>query len=335
MKRIKWLDVGKGITIFFVLIGHVLGGLHEVKEFQQYDTLIKILQSLIFTFIMPVFFALSGYLYNTKRGFSEFSRQIFSKLSGLGIPYVLFSFIYVLLQHVSSSGVHNLIGWNRLLEISWKPIGYLWFLYVLFFVFVLVGIIDQFRLSIKFQILIYVTLFLTAQIINLPYIFDSTFTWTIPFLCGRLYKNNCFGKINMRVYVPVLIAFVVILVMQRIYIVNWYDTNWINFGTVLSKLISIYLFFGLFKLIENTYIGMYFLKYGVFSLIIYLVHAPTGSIVRVLLFKIGIDGFFWQLFLGIFITWNLCVFVIWISKKSQMIDFLFYPNKYIWKKQKI
>lgn len=48
MKRIKWLDVGKGITIFFVLIGHVLGGLHEVKEFQQYDTLIKILQSLIF-----------------------------------------------------------------------------------------------------------------------------------------------------------------------------------------------------------------------------------------------------------------------------------------------
>ncbi len=67
-KRIQWVDFAKGIAIILVVMAHVI-----TKETP--------LINFIYTFHMPFFFVMAGYLLNTEkwsRRFSEFK----SKWSG-------------------------------------------------------------------------------------------------------------------------------------------------------------------------------------------------------------------------------------------------------------
>jgi fucose 4-O-acetylase-like acetyltransferase len=52
MKRLEWLDALRGLGMIFVIIGHM-----TVPEF---------VQKFVYSFHMPLFFAISGYLYNNQ-----------------------------------------------------------------------------------------------------------------------------------------------------------------------------------------------------------------------------------------------------------------------------
>ena len=52
-KRINWIDQAKGIGILLVVIGHM--------------NIPQDLSKIIFSFHMPLFFFISGYLYNEKK----------------------------------------------------------------------------------------------------------------------------------------------------------------------------------------------------------------------------------------------------------------------------
>ena len=51
-KRIEWIDIAKGIGIILVVIGHI--------------SQIEVLNDIIYSFHMPLFFIISGYLYKRK-----------------------------------------------------------------------------------------------------------------------------------------------------------------------------------------------------------------------------------------------------------------------------
>ncbi|MGV3119497.1 acyltransferase family protein [Lactiplantibacillus argentoratensis] len=52
-KRIEWIDIARGITMISVVIGHSLYGYNN-----------GLLSHFIYTFHMPIFFILTGYLYD-------------------------------------------------------------------------------------------------------------------------------------------------------------------------------------------------------------------------------------------------------------------------------
>lgn len=52
-RRIQWLDFAKGVTIFFVLMGHVLMNVHP--SLKMFKVIIKVVAYFIPIFIMPVF----------------------------------------------------------------------------------------------------------------------------------------------------------------------------------------------------------------------------------------------------------------------------------------
>lgn len=89
-KRIEWIDFGKGITILFVMIAHVIGGVFKTDGFGNYDSISKISMAIIFTFIMPVFFALSGFLYQSTDDFQVYIKNIVKKAVNLFGPYIFF-----------------------------------------------------------------------------------------------------------------------------------------------------------------------------------------------------------------------------------------------------
>lgn len=76
------LDVLKGIGVFFVLFGHVI----HIGPLREY----------IWGFHMPLFFFVSGLLFNPTK-YSNFRKFLLSKLKSIYIPYILFfciTFLY-------------------------------------------------------------------------------------------------------------------------------------------------------------------------------------------------------------------------------------------------
>lgn len=76
-KRIEWIDIAKGIGIILVVIGHI--------------SQIKVLNDIIYSFHMPLFFMISGFFHKDKNDFIK------HKLHTIIIPYIFFStltFIY-------------------------------------------------------------------------------------------------------------------------------------------------------------------------------------------------------------------------------------------------
>lgn len=61
-ERVDWIDTAKGIAILLVVVGHVGGytGKYSIPEYQRW---IDYAVWLIYTFHMPLFFCLSGYVY--------------------------------------------------------------------------------------------------------------------------------------------------------------------------------------------------------------------------------------------------------------------------------
>lgn len=121
VKRIHYLDYAKGIAIILVVLGHIFSG-GNVKTY-------------IYSFHMPLFFIISGYLFNYSnvKSFKEFINK---KIKAYLIPYVTFSIINILGYYLLS-GLSLIVLRNNLLEtIKFCGIGALWFLPVLFIAFV-------------------------------------------------------------------------------------------------------------------------------------------------------------------------------------------------------
>lgn len=330
MKRIEWLDFGKGITIFFVLLGHVFNGLLETKGFEKYNLVSEEFVAIIFTFVMPVFFALSGYLYRTPQKFGSYLKSIKKKFISLFFPYVIFSVVYVILQHFSSS-VHKLYSWTSLLNIFSQPISYLWFLYTLFFIFVLTGILDLIKVNQYVQLFIYFILYLLSQFIQLPYFMEATFTWTICFYLGYLLKDKIrlISKLTFLFSLSVIIIF---LILQHSLGGDWYYTNGLNFITFVPKILSIPAAFFVFANVPKNGVFNYFKKFGRYSLVIYLVHVPVAAVIRILLIKLGILNYFTLIILITLGTWYISIFVSYLSNTHKLFKILFFPYIFFTKK---
>ena len=86
INRINWIDQAKGIGILLVVIGHM--------------TIPLKLSILIFSFHMPLFFFISGYLFNENKYTSDFKTVAVSKFLTLVWPFVTFTLLALLLQSI-------------------------------------------------------------------------------------------------------------------------------------------------------------------------------------------------------------------------------------------
>ena len=78
------MNIAKGITAVLVVLGHA------IRQTGQTNLVFDILYSVIYSFHMPLFFFISGYVYKTGRPAGE---NIKRKLKQLLIPYVGFTLL--------------------------------------------------------------------------------------------------------------------------------------------------------------------------------------------------------------------------------------------------
>lgn len=135
-QRENWIDIAKGLGISLVVYGHVQRGLikaHIIKDSPTW----QFLDTLIYSFHMPLFFLLSGYF--LLAGLRKYGAAglLGNKFKSLVYPYILWSLAQGSLEVLAAAMTNNQTSWSAVLSLFWAPRAQFWFLYVLFLLFVL------------------------------------------------------------------------------------------------------------------------------------------------------------------------------------------------------
>ena len=129
-ERETWVDVAKGFGILLVVLGHVVSSYHNsglLKDAAAFN----FVHTFAYSFHMPLFFILSGYLAARSERNDNRLGQIGHKLLCLGIPYVVFSLLNWGMKFVMASMANSAVSLRDLLMIWLFPINHMWYIYVL------------------------------------------------------------------------------------------------------------------------------------------------------------------------------------------------------------
>ena len=129
------MDYAKAIGIILVVYGHVARGVHKAGISMDED-IYQLVDSVIYSFHMPLFFFLSGlFFYNSFKGRGA-SGLIVNKIDTILYPYVIWSLLQGTLESVLSRFTNGSVTFGDVLSFAWEPRAQFWFLYALFLVFV-------------------------------------------------------------------------------------------------------------------------------------------------------------------------------------------------------
>lgn len=189
MERKVWIDYAKAIGITTVVMGHsVYTNPHIV--------------SVIFLFHMPLFFFISGYLFNAKKSIADITK---SNLKTLLVPYILFNLILLginvvqcgaklMLTGVNSFQDNVLVpGFNALCGFGGNlPVGTTWFLLALIWCkYVLWMLVNGKRWLAALMVLAVVGVLMEYYQLRhpLPYCIETGCAGVFPFAAGYAFKR--------------------------------------------------------------------------------------------------------------------------------------------------
>lgn len=240
-KRIGYIDQIKGLAIFLVVLAHVMAFTYQNWEIAlQHKSLAPMLWwRIIYSFHMPLFFCVSGYLCSINKGYAIFIKK---RIRSLIIPFISFFFLEEILIN------HQTLG------------GGPWFLKTLF-IFLMLYAISHFLLKLaKFYnslLLIFIMLVLFLAIrkgiyyINSEVLNDiidihhfSYFNYT-GFILGISLKEfkNIYEKLNKEMaFTFFFILYFVLFLLKHQWNISY---NWDFIFIESSAIMAIWLFFDL------------------------------------------------------------------------------------------
>lgn len=152
-KKITWLLILQGWTMLWVVIGHSPLPILQTSTEESYilANISNILKSFAYSFHMPLFIMISGYLFYITRIQKPMSYKamVIDKAKRLGIPYFIFITAAFLLKAVSIGKM------NREVEMTWtcflkgfifpfdSALQEMWFIAIIFLFFLLRGVYRQ------------------------------------------------------------------------------------------------------------------------------------------------------------------------------------------------
>ncbi len=239
----------RGIMILFVVIGHALSicvdnyAGHQVIE----STIGSGIRTIIYSFHMPVYMAISGYLFYfevekslTKKLFNGYGRFIWKKTKRLIIPFIFVMYLWrkplLFLTDISAwDGLSPLQILTSYLSIS--TTGALWFLYVLFIIFIGQRLLVKVIWTSDKRVCIWLWIFSLTSI--MAYRFSGpihhVMLYTVYFFLGTLihkYQNRSKKQIFSILEVTAVIGTVVLLFIKPTGVVD----SLIRFVTAVSDI---------------------------------------------------------------------------------------------------
>src|SRR6266496_728089 len=141
--RLNWVDAAKGLGIVLVVVGHVVRGLVSA-DLMNWTPAARFVDAWIYSFHMPLFFFLSGLFLCRSAGNNSLLDFISDKARVVAYPYIVWSTITVLLKSALGSIPNKPRELSDLFLLAYDPIEQYWFLYVLFVVTIVIGVLLRF-----------------------------------------------------------------------------------------------------------------------------------------------------------------------------------------------
>lgn len=269
-KRVIELDILKGFGIILVVLGH-----NSPPHF---------LNVLIYAFHMPLFFFISGYIFNGQD-------NIYKKFQSLIVPfyfigllsYLLWilkqaifrsdeiSFISPLIGLLYGSNINNYLYFNL-------P---LWFFTALFSIYLIVYIFKH-KYSLLFILsLVMINYIDIFRVIILPFSLNQALIGLSFFIMGNLFKYNNF-KLQFQTKTYIVFGITILIWLYSVFFNGKVDLLSLNINIpilfflngLVGSILIFYLFFNLkIKLIDLSFLGQH-------SMIIFSTHIPLGWILK-------------------------------------------------------
>ncbi len=289
-KRDYSFDIAKGIGIVLVVYGHVIRGLNGTSVALN-DVFYSISDKLIYSFHMPLFFIISGYLFKLSSEKYANERLIRSKVTTILYPYFIWSVLQSLLEIILSKYTNGDVGWMDLVLIPIIPRAQFWFLFVLFIVMLVHILIKKWYwvgLSIS---LIYIVL-KDVGIVNYPRPFDEILYFYFFFVIGFKFLPQYLNLIKGMNTILVLGAFGL---MQFVYL--YFEVPILK---VVCGLLGFIALINLSVVIcERNSLKKVFVLLGEYSMEIYILHIIISSGLRIILMKfLHIDNVILHIIIG-------------------------------------
>lgn len=324
IKRDKLTDLLKGYACFLVVLGHVIMGIRKAGiniTFGVFE-----LEEFIWTFHVALFMFLSGYVYNITDGWKSKNTRIkfiVHKLINLGIPYLVFSIIYILINSLISSS--NTQMHVRDILFLWKePVAQYWFLYALFILFFIWTIMSKFLSNLQITISILI-IGMLGNYCNISFgIFDSAISMALPFGIGTCLNKFYIDKKSTK---EKLILITIHIIVTLVIITNGVENYFVD---KLDCMLGIFASIALISILQkNKIIEKILEKINKKSFPIYLLHTIFSAGIRIVLIKIGIENYFIHLIFGLTFGFICPYIVALITEKCAILDIWFYPSKNI------
>lgn len=243
-KRIDWIDMAKGYGMILVIYGHIIFSSNSLPLY------------MIFSFHMPLFFFLSGYVFSNRRPFNDFIRNkektLLLPVFGYGSVIIIFMLLFYRPTNISDFFIANII--RLLLQYRFVSLWFLSSLFVVDFIFYALLSTKRYPISIKVSLVVITGIFyyyFGGQ--ALAYSVDTAPIALIFFYAGYIFKQkNLAENIKILKYRPLLFPLALVLFCLGNYYIfyggyKFFDMNTCTYPLPLLSIIDAFL--GIYLLI--------------------------------------------------------------------------------------
>lgn len=318
--RRQWIDIAKGGMILLVVFGHAWRGLasHEALP----SDLFSAVDSRIYAFHMPTFFALSGWFFISSlesKTLFEFYR---GRILRLFWPMVLWTYIFLGLKALADQYTNTPISWEDVLVSPVPGVLHMWFLWALLILSVTFSFLKFFSRNRKIpDAALWITVVLVFIIQFVP-LSDGAREWigsavrNAPFFLigvigGRVITLNrtpfVFRLLATLVFVAILSVLPFVREMTSAFLVS--------FSLTICALIVL----SGFGAEAESWVSKVLTVLGTASMPIFLAHTIFSASLREAFWVIGIDNLWVHLSLGTVIGVAGPLFLMHLARRLQVV----------------
>lgn len=340
-KRELWIDVVKGIAILAVVLQHSLQ--RTIHYFDANNNFALSVANLFVNSVnMQWFFVISGLIYFLKREtyLANPKQFIKTRFYDLMIPYLIFGPLIWLGKFILSAYVKNNVEIDDLIGMFVTPIAFLWFIYVLFFVEVIIYMIDKlvkprYELALLFTFVLYVIVHLESGSRGED-VLRSTLYFCFWYYLGGvfvLYKDRISNNIR-QIICAGLVLWITLFIISVIVEEFSNGHNIIVYSLRILYTLGAVAFVLLFskEFTEQGLLTRWLNYLGINTMYLYILNPIIINGTREVLVVCNIQNMYINMVLFFINAVMLACLIAEVAKRVPLIEFSFSPRKYLIKK---
>ena len=122
--------------MLLVILGHCLDGYLRAGMFQSHTMWMQWLYNFLYSFHMPLFFLLSGFLYYYSYHDASFEKIKYKALNLIAL-YFTYSVVQCFIQAAMAGKINRYVSLSDIFTLPFYTVPPYWYLYVLFFLYII------------------------------------------------------------------------------------------------------------------------------------------------------------------------------------------------------